>query len=147
MAKHLEALFPGLRGSGYRVTSPIDEVYNCIAWAAGDVRKWWWPDPHRRRYWPAGVYRVETLGAFEDAFASLGYVTCVGDVPESGFEKIALFAGSDGIPLHAARQLLNGRWTSKLGELEDIEHALHDLAGEEYGSVVLIMKRASSSGA
>ena len=31
--------------------------------------------------------------------------------------------------------------TSKLGKLEDIEHALHDLAGTAYGSVVRIMKR------
>jgi len=44
--------------------------------------------------------------------------------------------------LHAARQLPEGRWTSKLGELEDIEHALHDLTGTVYGSVVLVMKRA-----
>ena len=44
-------------------------------------------------------------------------------------------------PKHAARQLPSGRWTSKLGFLEDIEHALHDLEGTEYGAVVLVMKR------
>jgi hypothetical protein len=59
---------------------------------------------------------------------------------ESGFEKIALFA-SDGVPKHAARQLESGRWTSKLGTREDIEHALHDLEGAIYGSVALVMKR------
>ena len=52
-----------------------------------------------------------------------------------------MFADDQGTPLHAARQLPNGRWTSKLGELEDIEHVLHDLEGAAYGSVVLVMKR------
>ena len=60
---------------------------------------------------------------------------------EPGFEKIALFATDQAVPLHAARQLASGRWTSKLGEREDIEHALRDLEGEIYGTVVLIMKR------
>jgi hypothetical protein len=45
------------------------------------------------------------------------------------------------VPKHAARQLPSGRWTSKLGPMEDIEHALHDLTGMAYGSVVLVMKR------
>ncbi len=60
---------------------------------------------------------------------------------EPGFEKIALFADERGIPRHAARQLLTGRWTNKLGELEDIEHGLRDLEGAEYGTVVLVMRR------
>jgi hypothetical protein len=54
---------------------------------------------------------------------------------------IALFADKNDFPLHAARQLPSGRWTSKLGELEDIEHGLRDLEGDAYGTVVLIMKR------
>jgi hypothetical protein len=79
--------------------------------------------------------------AFRAAFATLGYAVCAGAEPESGFEKVALFAGAHGVPTHAARQLPSGRWTSKLGELEDIEHALHDLTGLVYGSVVLVLKR------
>lgn len=30
-----ERLFPDLARTGYRLTSPPDPVYNCIAWAAG----------------------------------------------------------------------------------------------------------------
>ena len=60
---------------------------------------------------------------------------------EPGVEKIALYANAVGKPTHGARQLANGRWTSKLGKREDIEHALHDLEGELYGTVVRIMKR------
>jgi hypothetical protein len=31
MTAKLEAIFPGLVGSGYRVTSPAAKRYNCIA--------------------------------------------------------------------------------------------------------------------
>ena len=142
MIAHLESLFPGLRGSAYEVSSPPDDVYNCIAWAANDKLRWWWPDMLKKRYWAAGVLRDETLAGFQAAFASLGYAVCDGEGLEAGFEKVALFADADGFPTHAARQLDSGRWTSKLGEIEDIEHALRDLEGVEYGSVVLVMKRS-----
>ncbi len=143
MVGRLEQTFPGLRGSDAQVTSPPNDHYNCIAWAAGDPSNWWWPDEPNQpesAYWPAGVPRVETLEAFRQAFATLGYEVCDDERPEMGHEKIALFAFA-GAPTHAARQLPNGRWTSKLGPMEDIEHALHDLAGLVYGSVVFVMKR------
>ena len=93
----------------------------------------------------AGAPRTETIAALQQAFASLGYEVCAGEELETGFAKIALFADGEGFPRHAARQLPSGRWTSKLGELEDIEHALNDLAGTEYGSVVRIMKRPAAA--
>jgi hypothetical protein len=34
----LEIVLPGLAGTDYRVTSPIDDGYNCIAWAATQSR-------------------------------------------------------------------------------------------------------------
>lgn len=37
----LEDLFPGLRGQPYQITSPKDDRYNCIAFAAGVYRNWW----------------------------------------------------------------------------------------------------------
>lgn len=144
MAVDLEALFPGLRGSGYGITSSADDSYNCIGWAANDTLHWWWPDVLQKRYWPAGVAREETVAAFQEAFAALGYTACAGEELEAGLEKVAFFADAQGCPTHAARQLPSGRWTSKLGELQDVEHALRDLEGVEYGTVVLIMMRAVS---
>jgi hypothetical protein len=132
----------------YRITSPKDDDYNCISWTVGDTTQWWWPneaDAPRSAYWPPGVPREQTLEAFCDAFATLGYAVCNDDRLEAGYEKIALFAVM-GTPKHAARQLPSGRWTSKLGEREDIEHALHDLTGMVYGSVVLVLKRPLSAG-
>ena len=76
MVAHLEALFPGLRVSTYQVTSPANDVYNCIAWAAGETLRWWWPDLLQKRYWPAGVARDESLAAIQEAFKSLGYTAC-----------------------------------------------------------------------
>jgi len=147
MVDPLEEAFPRLAEHGYTITSARSKRYNCIAWAAGDTRNWWWPIPEADRvYWPTGVARAETVPAFRDAYASLGYVVSDADKLEPGFEKIALFANSIGLPLHAARQLVDGRWTSKLGELEDIEHELHDLEGTSYGSVVLLMKRPIAAG-
>jgi hypothetical protein len=142
MVNPLVETFPGLARGGYTITSPSTNSYNCIAWAAGDTANWWWPTLEAGEvFWPSDVVRAETLPAFRQAFASFGYSECSSEDLETGFEKIAVFANDQGVPLHAARQLSDGRWTSKLGELEDIEHALHDLKGEVYGSVVLVMKR------
>src|SRR5437660_2593990 len=141
MVEPIEALFPGLRNSTFRVTSPATRDYNFIAWAAGDTAHWWWPDPDFENdtiFWPAGVALEETLDAFVAAFATLGYAPCSSEGPEAGFERVALFA-SAAIPTHTARQLPSGRWTSKLGFREDIEHDLHAVSGDVYGTVVLLL--------
>jgi hypothetical protein len=145
MVNFLETIFPGVAQGGYSITSLRSQRYNCIAWAAGDTSNWWWPGPNaNEEYWPASVPREETLAALREVFASLGYVVCDGEQLEQGFEKIAIFAGTSGEPTHVARQLPGGRWSSKLGKLEDIEHSLHDLAGTDYGAVVLVMKRRNT---
>ncbi len=68
------------------------------------------------------------------------------------FEKIAIYVDTDGVPTHAARQLPDGSWTSKLGDWEDIQHQTlealetgNDKAHQElgYGKVAKIMRRAS----
>ena len=143
----LEDIFPKLEGSSYKVTSPCDDKYNCIAWAAGDASKWWWPGAGGKEYWPSHAPRTETLDAFRQVFAAHCYSECTGEDLESDFEKIVIFADAAGLPLHAARQMPSGKWISKIGEREDIEHALHDLGGNEYGPVVQLMKRAVPAGA
>jgi hypothetical protein len=107
----LESLFPGLRDSGYVVTSPAEIRYNCVAWAAGDEEQWWWPDEDS--YWPEGVAREETMAAFVAAFGELGFVSCEDHLLEEGYQKIAIYATPDGVPTHVARQLPSGLWTSK----------------------------------
>jgi hypothetical protein len=142
MVEHLQVAFPKLAAASFRVTSDPDPGYNCIAWAAGATHQRWWPlENDDEAYWPAGVERAATLEAFQAMFATLGYTPCENEEMEVGVEKIALFADATAVPTHAARQLANGKWTSKLGKGEDIEHELHDLEGVLYGAVVVIMKR------
>lgn len=136
----LEAAFPGLVGSSYAVTSPATSAYNCIAWAAGETDRWWWPDPMGVSYWPAGVAREESLSAFLAAYATLGYSPTSDAAFEPNVGKVAIYARS-GLPTHAARQLPNGRWTSKLGQAEDVEHELPALVGSLYGEVAAILAR------
>jgi hypothetical protein len=80
--------------------------------------------------------------AFLAVFTMRGFEPGASETLEDGVEKIALFVNASGKPTHAARQLPSGRWTSKLGRGEDIEHDLQDLTGAVYGSVSLVLKRA-----
>ncbi len=139
----LEQAFPALAVGGYRLTSPEDWRYNCIAWAATDSEAWWWPDPSGGDRWPDGVPRVETLEAFTAAFATLGFVPTSSSEFAAGFERVALYA-IGGKPTHAARQLPSGRWTSKLGSGFDIEHDLAGLEGSIYGAISLLLERPTS---
>ncbi len=103
-------------------TSPQTIDYNCIAWAAEDVSQWWWPDKMLNGYWPEEVAREETLDAFIAVCGLLGYQVCDDSKLEVGYRKIAIYIDANGKPTHAARQLDNGNWTSKLGPSFDIEH-------------------------
>jgi len=94
-------------------------------------------------YWPENVLRQESVEALWTLFAALGYEKCDNEFLERGYDKVALYANELG-PTHVARQLANDRWTSKLGRLEDIEHAtLKQLEGDMYGSVTFILRRPS----
>ena len=133
-------IFPQLAAEGFAETSPATEDYNCIAWAAGVTDEWWWPDPAYTSDWPAAAPRVETLDAFVAVFALLGYERCADGQLEPGFEKVAFYAvGAK--PTHAARQLPDGSWTSKLGESIDITHTLRGLESAKYGQVAGYMRR------
>jgi hypothetical protein len=134
--------FPGL-SVGYTITSNATPDYNCIAWAAGNTDRWWWPA--HDGFWPRRVIRQETLAAFVQAYETLGYEVCPDGSVEVGFEKIAIYADAGGHPTHAARQLQTGRWTSKLGESVDIEHLDADAVnGSLYGAPQRFMGRPRS---
>ena len=140
---NLPILYPNLRD--FSITSDVSRQYNCIAWAFGDTRRWWWP--HTGYYWPRPYsLNEETVHNFVEVFADAGYEVCADGVIENGFEKIAIFA-INGEPTHVARQLNTGRWTSKLGNLEDIDHAmLEEVECHIYGKVVTYMRRLRPSG-
>ena len=139
--QYIEKFFPNLISSDYTITSPATLEYNCIAWAAGNTKAWWWPDPYSLYYWPPEIPRTETLQSFIKAYEILGYTLCDNATSEEGFEKIVIYVDSNGTPTHAARQLNSEYWTSKLGNLEDIEHTTLESLGSYYGTVAAILKR------
>jgi hypothetical protein len=92
------------------------------------------------------VNREESLSSFIDAFGTLGYELADSGGYERGFEKVAIFASTDHVPTHMARQLVDGSWTSKLGRLEDIAHVdVNGVGGTEYGEVVAFLRRIRST--
>jgi hypothetical protein len=147
--------FPNLKESDYQKTSDDTEDYNCLAWAVNDDSKKWDPDELEQNYWPPGVPREVEIEAFRAAFRTKGFEDCDNALLEDGIEKLAIYATSNGKPTHAARQLENGKWTSKLGNCEDIEHETLDcLNGERtnwqgkiqcYGKPIGYMKRVRPS--
>lgn len=133
--------FPKLSLTDLKVTSPPDLTYNCIAWAAGEEDRFWWPSP--QSYWPTGLPLITNLKNFIDAFSTLGYTPCDSFHLEDGFEKVAIYIDPQtSHPKHMARQLPNGTWTSKLGPQWDIQHkTLIGLEGIEYGQPVRALRR------
>lgn len=136
-----DEIFPRLTEDNHEQASASDVRYNCIAWAVRDTDHWWQPGA----YWPVEVSRDEHgIGALEAAFKELGFVECPDGKLEPGLDKVALY-GSAFMYTHAARQLPDGRWTSKLGKAEDITHDTpDDVAGGLYGEVVEFMMRPVS---
>jgi hypothetical protein len=63
-------------------------------------------------------------------------------------KKVALYVDKDGLWTHAAKQMVDGTWTSKLGNWEDIiHHTPQALAGPDpaYGQVACFMVRRRES--
>jgi hypothetical protein len=146
----LEDDFSGLRESHYKITSPRDPRYNCIAFAAGDLTNFWDDlglagSGVRGYYWPPGAPSTDTLIGWVHVFQLHGYIETVDRSLEIEYEKIAIYVGSDG-PEHVARQKSSGIWTSKMGKGVDIEHTLESLEGDFYGKVEKIMKRKCQDG-
>ena len=82
------------------------------------------------------------MGTYKLLFALRGYADCKDGNLDEGYEKVALFVDARGHPKHVARQLPDGRWTSKLGRNIDIEHP--DLSAVEcatYGKPTVFLRR------
>ncbi|HUE03009.1 MAG TPA: hypothetical protein VMR62_25800 [Bryobacteraceae bacterium] len=146
-----DADFPDLTADNHTITSPATRRYNCIAWAAGETNRKWWPDQRNIGWWPKGVQRAETMEAFVEAYGTLGFRLCFdGPSLQPGIEKLALCGmraaeGEPPIPTHAALQLESGKWTSKLGDFEDIAHdPVEALNGPVYGKVLYYLSRPRS---
>ena len=140
-----ERWWPNLRRTGYTVTDEASNDYNCFAWSIHRTDFWFAPDPEMNKvgkvFWPSEIPREYTLEAFIQAYATFGFTVCDNTELEFGFEKVVIY-GNSSTPEHAARQLPNARWTSKIGEYEVIEHDLNAFDGGKYfGNIIAILKR------
>ncbi|CAN5501166.1 hypothetical protein BH10BAC5_BH10BAC5_26990 [soil metagenome] len=135
----IEFSLKGIKRENYIITSPKAN-YNCIAYAASNDSKWWWPI---NSYWPKGIKREETLDSFTECYGTLGYEVCDNGLIEEGFEKIAIYCNNYGLPTHASKQKFNSKfqWESKLGSIHDIEHSVNAFEGTVYGNISVFMKR------
>jgi hypothetical protein len=142
--QEIEGIFVKLQQEGeYQETSTETDDYNCIAWALYDTQQWWWYTPRNGCYWPPGVPRDNKRQTVIRIFELHGYAMCDTDTPEPGYEKVAIYEHEGLGVQHAARQLQDGEWTSKLGEWEDIKHRTAQLLEcDDYGKVVQILKRS-----
>ena len=80
---------------------------------------------------------------FVSLFEAHGYEVTDNPGLENGVEKLVLYVRDNEFQ-HVARQLPNGRWKSKIGAQEDIEHDLDDLENDipfSYGKASIFMKR------
>lgn len=140
------AYAPRLDPSNCEGHSPPTMDYNCLAFAAGETHRWWepyvFPPTMPGIYWPAGVEPDNTVPAWCEALATVGFERCHDGAVEAGVVKVAVFARGD-TATHAARQRRDGRWVSKLGDDEDIVHdAPHHVGGLDYGEVACFLARS-----
>ena len=143
MDQEYSADFPTLKNVQEKKTSDKTDHYNCIAWAFGRNTRRWWPNTPQY-YWPINVVGMTDMQAFEAWFTYDGWTQCGNAMKEDGFIKIVLY-GKNGSPKHAARQLPNGHWTSKLGSDIDLYHSLSEMTGPAYGEIMKIYKKPIST--
>jgi len=139
----LDVKIRGLEGWDYVVTSEFTYEYNCIAHAADDHERWWWPVSSPDAYWPEGAPMDVSLDAFVKAYGILGYAPCEEDSFDSAYDKVAIYVDDGGKPTHAAKQLDDLYWSSKLGPYHDIKHPLKALE-LEYGRVAAFLRRTKA---
>lgn len=143
------AQIPRLEEFAWERTSDQTRRYNCFAWAGGDERRVWSPTSVGAGvYWPPGIPALPTLAGTVEAYRQEGFEVCDGSAFEEGYVKIAIFVDAANEPRHAARQLADGTWTSKLGDHIDVWHEkVEAVGGLMYGEPNVFMRRPGDPGA
>lgn len=125
-------------GVNFKFTSEQTWDYNCVAYVLGIKDDW------IDFYYTADGSVSMDLGinSYIDLFKNHGFSICKNDSLQKGFEKIAIFEDSNKWFSHVSLQLSDGKWTSKMGEYEDIKHTdLESVSNGIYGTSVVFMKR------
>ena len=137
----LVATFPNLAAENFEIVGEPSRLYNCIAYAVGDTSRWWWPDGIN--YWPSWATLTTRMESLKELFVGLGYEEYDGNDAEGGYRSVALYE-VQGDMKHAALQMPDGRWRSKMGQGPVIEHDTSEsLSHGIYGRPTTYMRRAS----
>lgn len=131
--------WPNLTKNSFKKTSDFSVKYNCVCWALGNKDKF---IDAMGYYWPLELPRDHTVNGYKRLYENEGYTICTNGALENGLEKIAIYGDEYDYFKHVALQLLDGSWTSKMGDLEDINHKnLECLEGKDYGTVKIFLCR------
>lgn len=139
--KDIAVWFPNAAASPnlLSISSPRTWKYNCVAWAIGIETEWFEPSP--AGVWPIAQNGI-SIADYVAFFAHHGFAQCADGKLVKGLDKIVLYADAKGDFLHVAKQLVSGKWSSKLGPESDVKHATPDLlVGSYYGNPVTYMSR------
>ena len=143
----IERIFPKLHGTDWKIKSPKDPRYNCVAWAVhneinkGYPIRWWEPDKMNLYYWPLGLLRGDySIKAYQAMFESLGYKECSREDFGTKYDNIAVFT-DQGRFRHVCRQRKSSVWTSKMGPKQDIDHPLEAVSGKVYGIPTVYLQK------
>jgi hypothetical protein len=137
----LQRHFPNLvPGQNFEFTSLKTDDYNCVAWST-EIEDEWIDFPYDEQ----GNYD-DNIDKYITYFKNLGFVEIKDSNPEDGVSKIAIYGDNENNFKHVARLLPNGKWTSKIGDWEDIQHdTLEALSGNSYGHPILLMQKKTES--
>lgn len=70
---------------GFEIVEQPSDQYNCIAYATGDLSKWWYHN--EVHYWPNHAARSNTIESLVKMFTGLDFEQCSDGSVEDGYHK------------------------------------------------------------
>lgn len=116
--------------------------YNCISHTLNIDNDICWPYDENN-YWP--VKRELNKESFDSFYEYHGFekIDFLDFSYDPKYIKVALYC-KKGIPTHAAIQINENFWESKVGELGIIKHDLFEIENETYGEATQIYRKLKS---
>lgn len=139
----IKMYWPSLNDEDFEFKSHFNPFYNCLAWAINVNTIFVTMNYFQKKH---GL-DINNLDHSVNGYAKIleefyNYLSCENGEYEKGFEKILLYGDNNNLWTHAARQIKEEMWVSKLGSCENIEHKnIECLNGNTYGEPKIFMKK------
>lgn len=132
-------------GVNFIPKSPICDEYNCIAWSLDIDYMSVGHENLTGIYWPDNISKIPNINNYKRMYNSYGFIDASTSDLEEGFKKVAIYVrGTNpktGIVVHAAKQIDDIWWSSKMGDNIDGIHHLDAIQGILYGYPRFFMKK------